>query len=314
MNIKQINKSETFGGLTFDVVFKKFFTEKVDIVSILLSEILNIDIRKEDITFINIEHTGETKTKKSSYIDLEVKLSSGEEIIIEMQNGYGEDFSNRIQYYTYKVIGNQLDKGETYKKLKKVYCICFLSGKDRSEINQFPNLFTNEVLYDRISKEERYSLPEFFYINLEHISNDNYGFSKFALDFFELMNIKRKDTLYNMETNDEFIKRSIDYIKKINNDPIIKAELDKELFDELAYNTDIEEATNIGIKQGIKQGKEEGIKQGKEQGIKQGIKQGKEEGLKEKEISIAQNMLNKDMDINLISELTGLSIIEIQNI
>ncbi len=41
---------------------------------------------------------------------------------------------------------------------------------------------------------------------------------------------------------------------------------------------------------------------------------GKEEGIKENQILTAKNMKNKNMDINLISELTGLSIKEIENL
>ena len=57
-------------------------------------------------------------------------------------------------------------------------------------------------------------------------------------------------------------------------------------------------------------GREEGIKEG----IEQGIEKGKEEGIKETQISMAKNMKDKNMDINLISELTGLSIEEVEKL
>ncbi|CRF32518.1 hypothetical protein BRSU_0847 [Brachyspira suanatina] len=41
---------------------------------------------------------------------------------------------------------------------------------------------------------------------------------------------------------------------------------------------------------------------------------GREEGIKETQISMARNMKNKNMDIKLISELTGLSIEEIEKL
>ena len=41
---------------------------------------------------------------------------------------------------------------------------------------------------------------------------------------------------------------------------------------------------------------------------------GIEQGEKNKSISMAKNMKNRNMDINLISELTGLSIEEIKNL
>ena len=49
--------------------------------------------------------------------------------------------------------------------------------------------------------------------------------------------------------------------------------------------------------------KEEGEMLGEKKGIKKGIKQ----GAKEREKSIAKSMLDKKMDIPLISDITGLS-------
>ena len=46
----------------------------------------------------------------------------------------------------------------------------------------------------------------------------------------------------------------------------------------------------------------------------EGREEGKEEGIKETQISIVKNMKARDMDLNLISELTGLSIEEIKNL
>ena len=56
----------------------------------------------------------------------------------------------------------------------------------------------------------------------------------------------------------------------------------------------------------------------REEGIKEGIEKGKLEGIKEgrlaEQISMAKAMKNKNMDINLISEITGLSIEEVRNL
>ncbi len=62
----------------------------------------------------------------------------------------------------------------------------------------------------------------------------------------------------------------------------------------------------IGMREGIKKGKLEGIREGKLEGIK--------EGRHAEQISMAKNMKSKNMDINLISEITGLSIEEIRKL
>ena len=54
-------------------------------------------------------------------------------------------------------------------------------------------------------------------------------------------------------------------------------------------------------------GREEGHKVGKEEGLKEG----REEGAKQKSCDIAKRMLEKGIDIETISELTGLTAEEV---
>ena len=56
--------------------------------------------------------------------------------------------------------------------------------------------------------------------------------------------------------------------------------------------------------------KNEGIREG----LKKGLEKGKVEGINQSKIEIAKKMLEKDMDINTISELTNLSIYEIKEL
>ena len=57
-----------------------------------------------------------------------------------------------------------------------------------------------------------------------------------------------------------------------------------------------------------------GMKEAVKKGLEKGIKQGRKEGREEEKLLTAKNMLNKKLDINLISEVTGLSISDINNI
>ena len=65
-----------------------------------------------------------------------------------------------------------------------------------------------------------------------------------------------------------------------------------------------------GYRDGLSQGKAEGFSQGKVEGKAEGISEGKNE----RNIEIAKNMLSKAMEVELISEITGLSIEEIKNL
>ena len=75
------------------------------------------------------------------------------------------------------------------------------------------------------------------------------------------------------------------------------------------YNQ-IEYARETGREEGHKVGKEEGLQEGKEEGIKEG----REEGAKKKSFDIAKRMLEKGIDVETISELTGLTEKEISEL
>lgn len=55
-----------------------------------------------------------------------------------------------------------------------------------------------------------------------------------------------------------------------------------------------------------------GLQQGMLKGIEQGIEQGKQEGIKEASIKIAKKLLNKGMNIEEVSELTGLPVSKVE--
>ena len=70
----------------------------------------------------------------------------------------------------------------------------------------------------------------------------------------------------------------------------------------------------VGQKFMLSRERKEGFDEGKLEGIKEGIKEGIEKGKLAEQISMAKAMKSKNMDINLISEITGLTIDEIKKL
>ena len=79
------------------------------------------------------------------------------------------------------------------------------------------------------------------------------------------------------------------------------------------YNQ-IEYARETGREEGHKVGKEEGLKEGRKEGKEEGIKEGREEGAKQKSFDIAKRMVEKGIETETISELTGLTEKEISEL
>ena len=104
----------------------------------------------------------------------------------------------------------------------------------------------------------------------------------------------------------------IKYIKAMNTerDTYNQIEYARETGREEGHKVGKEEGLKEGLKEGRKEGKEEGLKEGKEEGIKEG----RAEGAKRNSCDIAKRMLEKGIDIETISELTGLTAEEVSSL
>ena len=83
----------------------------------------------------------------------------------------------------------------------------------------------------------------------------------------------------------------------------------------------LEEISNDEVMQKIADWKESYYREqasirttGRKEGLEEGLKEGKKEGKKEEKLQIAKNLKKENIDINLISKVTGLSVEEIQKL
>jgi len=122
--------------------------------------------------------------------------------------------------------------------------------------------------------------------------------------------IKKANEEYEYLTGEEEIQR-IAELKE-------KWERDYNSGVQYGYDSGYEMGIEEGIKKGIQDGIEEGIKKGMQDGIEKGMKNGIEKGIiqgeNKREREIAKDMLKKNLDIDLISDITGLSKEEINNL
>ena len=133
-------------------------------------------------------------------------------------------------------------------------------------------------------------------INMDKIMNMWYhGDKKKALEYkyFLMLDLEPKD-LDVVCKGDKMMEKYKEKIEKLNEDPEFIEVVSKEKDAEMVHNTL--------------------IKEGYEQGIEVGMSQGLERGSINEKYEIAKNMLNKGMDISTISECTGLSKEEIEEL
>ena len=285
--------NKKFYTCRYDAAFKEVFMkpENKDILIPLLESALNIKI--EELEYLNLEKNVDSVRVRRKRFDFHVKTKT-ENIHIEVNNGL--DKYTRVRnasfiFHTYShvtLVGEDYDEDTlfiqvnfTYKlsnkdKLCRIYRVSDTEGK--CYINNF---IIYEFNMDRIKK---------MWYSMNEEEKDKYKYMvmmDFSLE--ELEKLPKKDEVINK------------YM-----DEIIKANENLDFLDIIGYEEDNRKIENTLRKHA----REEGLAEGKKEGIKEGIKEGK----KEEKISNAKKMKEENIDINIISKITGLSIEEISNL
>jgi len=109
--------------IRFDWAIKRLLRNKANfsVLEGFLSELLHEKISIEHI--LESESNQQIETDTFNRVDIFVKNSKGELVIIELQNQNEYDYFHRMAYGTSKVIAEYISVGEPYKNVKKVFSI-----------------------------------------------------------------------------------------------------------------------------------------------------------------------------------------------
>lgn len=109
--------------IRFDWAIKKILRDKSNfgILEGFLSELLKQDIKI--LSLLESESNKETSEDKSNRVDLLAELESKELVIIEVQNTEELDYLHRILYGTSKTISENMKQGYPYSKVKKIISV-----------------------------------------------------------------------------------------------------------------------------------------------------------------------------------------------
>ncbi len=109
--------------IRFDWAMKRLLRNKANfgILEGFLSELLQSDIVIVEI--LDAESNKETENDKYNRVDILVKDSKGELIIIEVQNDREYDYFQRMLYGVSKAISEHIEEGSAYAKVKKVIAV-----------------------------------------------------------------------------------------------------------------------------------------------------------------------------------------------
>ena len=269
-----------------DYGFKRLFGEESnkDLLLDFLNELLVEEQGKiTQLTYLKNENLGATELNRKAIFDLYCTNEKGEKFIVELQKTKQKFFKDRSIYYSTFPIREQAKTGSIWNfELKKIYTIAildFVFDEDKNE----PNKFRYDIkLTDIETKKVFYDKLTFIYLEMPKFNKKaNELKTRFEKWLFVLKNLHKLDRIPSELKENIFLK-----LFKTAEIAKFSQEEYQDYEDSLKYYRD--------IKNSLDTAREEGEIRGK--------------------IKIAKNMLQKEMDLSLIKEITGLSEEEINKL
>ena len=276
---------------------------------------------KEPVTITEIlesENSKDSLEDKGNRVDVKAKTEKGEYIIVEVQLTKERDFFQRIIFGTATAINGQIGIGQDYRVIKKVYSINILyfnfgSGDDYAfhGVTTFRGMTNKDAELKLNTKSEREYMdserrrmtspeevfPEYFLLIVDR-------FNEVAKTPIEEWMAYLKDGAIRDDTTTPGLqeaRRKLEYMSM--------TEEERQAYREYMVSVHAaQDAIETAKSEGIAEGREEGRAQGREEGRAEGRAEGREEANRDNAIK----MKKKGIPDDLIAEITGLPVSEIQ--
>lgn len=293
---------------------KKYFTAKYDLI---FQQALCLEKDKDLLTWflekifnqkiINLEIKTpvlpiRSKIEKRKTVDLLITFED-KIVNLEVNSSHYKYLNERNFSYITAVYNSIFEKGKRIKSKDEVIQINFTWGLPKKY--EKIDVLTYEV---RDKKHNDLYIDNFKIIvyNMDYIKEVYYNKTtkkyKQNAPKHLLMLDSNKEELEKLCKGDKIMEKFKENVEKLNKDEIIIDFLTKEEEDELKKQSYLDEGYELGEEKGMKAGQ------------KIGQKIGKELGKKEEKENLAVKMLENNIDISVVSKITGLSIEKLEKL
>jgi predicted transposase/invertase (TIGR01784 family) len=248
-------------------------------------------------------------------IDITVVDSLGRTLDIEIQTLARMEFTHRSLYYWARKYADQLDRRRIYSPRNPVICIYLLDSELFPQIEDYHSIWT---IQERDNRGVQFS--DHLTIHCLEMPKLKESHNASALEkwmrYFTYEGESNMAVMHELLKDNEPLQKVHERYKRfMASDEHRELWLSRHMA-QLDYETRMYNATvkakQEGLEQGIAEGLTQGIAQGMKQGLAQGLEQGIEKGIEKGKSETAMRMLEKGLDISFISDITGLSVDEIE--
>ncbi len=300
-----------YADLRNDFMFKKAFSQK-DIMIPFLNDILETD-KIQDIVYRNVEQLGFDAESAKVYYDLFCQCADGKDFIVEMQCSPQKYYRERMIFYsTYPLQHQYVEAKAEYEKLPEpkrpfrftyklypVYIISITEFALEHSADWPEERFVSRYSVRENSTGEPYcSTLNYVFVELPRfrkaLQQKSAGAEKWAYVFNNITKLKEVPG----ELSEKYFRKLFESAKIAN----FTGEEQLSYIESEKMKYDYENCIEYAEEKGLAKGREEGEAKGREEGEAKG------------KAEIAKNLLAKGLDASFISEVTGLSITEIEKL
>jgi predicted transposase/invertase (TIGR01784 family) len=271
-----------FADIKNDIAFRKIFgnENKTEILISFLNAVLKLEGTKQ-ITWVEILNPYQLARivgSKSTILDVRAKDKAGNSYIVEMQVTDKKGLDKRITFYSARGYASQLNASENYYKLKPVIFIGILNF----EYMQSPNYLSRHLILDADTHEHQLKDLEFSFIELP----------------------KFKKTEGELQT---LVEKWVFFIKNAENLNVIPASVNDEGLKSAYQEAD----RHTWTKEELEEYEYVRMRETDEVAEKLLVK---EKAKLSKQIENAQNGISKGYDNQIISDITGLTVEQVEQL
>ncbi len=267
-----------------DVIFKLLFGDirNKRLLAFLLMAILGLDREEfEELIIVDPHLKREHEKDKLGIVDVKV-ITKGKKIIhIEIQVLPVKDMPERVTYYNSKAFVAQLSKGDTYGELRKTISIVITDYEIVEDANDYHHIFQ---LRDNKTAKLFTDIIEIHTLEMQKLPLSSDGTE--LADWLMFLRAEKEEEFEMLAQKNPAIKEAYIELQRISKD-----EKARKIYED----------------------REKALRDERDR-LKWAQMQGRDEGLREGKREVAMNLLKYKMPIEQVSDITGLSIKEIQDL
>ena len=273
--------------LIYDRPFKAVCKTYKEFINKILIELLDINPKSIEASyFVDAELPLEQHSSKKMITDLLLHVDDNFLIDVEAYSSFSTGNVIKGTNYAFRIVISEEVDGKNYKKLRLIQ-VNFIRGKYDADCNYLTEGFA--MRSNRTNKVMKYT-PEFVFVYLENVEEIAYNETRNWLYRALKILVSSIQETKTLAGDDPILSKVAFFMKNYSNQFSNLMYINEQEEQEKVYNTDMALAAETGENKGRLEGR-----------------------LEEKQ-KMAENLLNLNVNIETISQASGLSIEEIQTI